>query len=451
MGNTYNATTYDLYAIGKNPGLLAKTHAPCKVTFIFPNLTAQQYGISNTLNTFDYYGTKEFRRNELATFNDERILVALDHDGKMFADGLLGFFSVAYHHNERIGSFAFNMVDYMASYMIIPKVVMDINYGQEVPEGSLTIDDFKFKASWIRAYSLSYSRYIYKDRSIYRANPGLIKSVLGGISVKYLNSFAYTDIGLSVDAYYSSGTQTLSGSYDIHAIHSFSPDLAAIDPFNDEVRTPKGFISIVPAGRGYAFDIGTAVEFRKGWTVGLSVTDLGRIRWEGLAAESDFAGNFNFSGAIDNQTLDSLAVDIALENKWQESFSTSPPTALRLGVSLKFEEMFDRFPGELLAGIDYNQGLNDEPSNFESARFSLGLHYRPAPKAPIILAGYTIDLLGVSRGSLGLGYSIWLVDVYLSTIDMISYVNGDDRFSASFVARWKILCGHRKNKGPDCF
>ena len=53
MGNTYNATSYDLYAIGKNPGLLIKNDAPCKVTFIFPNLTAQQYGITQTLQAFD--------------------------------------------------------------------------------------------------------------------------------------------------------------------------------------------------------------------------------------------------------------------------------------------------------------------------------------------------------------------------------------------------------------
>ena len=41
MGNTHNAATYDLYAIGKNPGLLSYKDGEFKVSVIFPNLTAQ--------------------------------------------------------------------------------------------------------------------------------------------------------------------------------------------------------------------------------------------------------------------------------------------------------------------------------------------------------------------------------------------------------------------------
>ena len=38
MGNTYNATTFDLYAIGKNPGLLSNKEGEHKDTYNFPNL-----------------------------------------------------------------------------------------------------------------------------------------------------------------------------------------------------------------------------------------------------------------------------------------------------------------------------------------------------------------------------------------------------------------------------
>ena len=66
MGNTYNATTYDLYAIGKNPGLLAKKGGEFKVSIIFPNLTAQQYGIGDALSTFDYYSTNKLKSDGLS-------------------------------------------------------------------------------------------------------------------------------------------------------------------------------------------------------------------------------------------------------------------------------------------------------------------------------------------------------------------------------------------------
>jgi len=126
------------------------------------------------------------------------------------------------------------------------------------------------------------------------------------------------------------------------------------------------------------------------------------------------------------------------------------PTALRLGVALKFEDMFKRFPGELMVGFDYNQGLNNQPSNFTASRFSLGFQYRYKPRWPILVGGYTYDLLGVGRGAIGIGYDTWFVDVYVSTIDIFSMVTGGPRFSASLVARWKLFSGKQKNKGPDC-
>ncbi len=451
MGNTYNATSFDLYAIGKNPGLLSLTDEACKLTIIFPNLTAQQYGINRTLGTFDYYTTNKLRSDGILTINEEKFSLALDNDGKLFMDALLGFFSAAYHHSDRIGSFAFSMTDYITGYMDIPGVILDVNYGSEVPDGSFSLDDFTFKAWWIRTYGLSYGRVLYRDKSLYRDDPGLFKRITGGITAKYVLAYAYTDIGLSASASYSSADQTLRGSYQARAIHAFSDDLSTVNAFEQDNKQPRGFLSLKPAGRGFGVDIGGAAEFRRGWIVGLSVTDVGLISWTGNAARSDFSGYIDISGVIEEGTLDSLASEIKLENESRERFTTPMPTAVRVGVALKFEEMFDRFPGELLAGIDYNQGLNNEPSNFTAARFSIGLHYRYKKTWPILLGGYTYDLLSISRVALGLGYTTWFMDVYVSTFDIIPLVSGEDHLSASLVARWKILCGHRRNRAPECF
>jgi len=142
MGNTYNATTFDLYAIGKNPGLLSLRDGNYKVSIIFPNLTAQQYGIAEALESLDYYSTNKLRSDGLITLNNEKLKVAIDNDGKMFLDMLLGFFSIAVHPNDRIGSFAFSMSDYMTGYMYIPSIILDVNYGTDVPDGSFSFDNF---------------------------------------------------------------------------------------------------------------------------------------------------------------------------------------------------------------------------------------------------------------------------------------------------------------------
>lgn len=451
MGNTYTATTYDLYAIGKNPGLLSKRQDECKLTLIFPNLTAQQYGIEETLGTFDYYASNRLGKKGIITFDKEKFKLALENGGKIFLDGLLGFFSAAYHPNEQIGSFAFSMSDYLTGYLNIPVVVLDVNYGKDIPDGNFTLDDFTFKAWWIRSYALSYSRYLYRDQNIYRGRRGLIESISAGVTAKYALTYAYSDIEVSAQAYYSDSTQTLSGTYQAHAAHSFSEDLGFVNTFNKTNKPPPGFMNLKPSGKGFGFDIGGAAKLKNGWTIGLAVTDLGMIKWKGSAKQSDFSGYIDISGLIDYQTIDSIASGINLVSEKTDEFTTPMPTALRLGVALQFDEMFRRFPGTLLMGVDYNQGLNNQPSNYTEPRFSIGFEYQVKEKWPILLGGYTIDFLGISRGAIGFGYKTWLVDLYVSTIDIFDVVSGGDRSSFSFVARWKLFCGRAKNNVPECY
>lgn len=451
MGNTYTATTYDLYAIGKNPGLLAKKDDECKLTIIFPNLTAQQYGIDNTLKTFDYYTSNRIGKKGIVSIDKDKFRLALDNGGKVFIDGLLGFFSAAYHPNEQIGSIAFSMSDYLTGYLNIPVVALDINYGADIPGGEFTLDDFAFKSWWIRTYEISYSRYLYRDNSIYRGQPGLIKSISAGITAKYVLTYAYSDVAVSASAIYDDASKTLSGTYQARVVHSFSEDLGIINNYNRTDKAPPGFLNLKPSGKGFGFDLGGAAELKNGWTVGLAVTDLGTIKWKGNAKESDFSGFIDISGVIDYETIDSIAAEINLDREKTENFSTPMPTAVRLGVALQFDEMFARFNGKLLVGFDYNQGLNNQPSNYTEPRFSLGFEYQPKEKWPYFIGGYTVDFLGISRGAIGLGYKTWLADMYISTIDLFDLVSGGDRSSLSAVVRWKILCGRAKNNVPECY
>lgn len=452
MGNTYNATSYDLYAIGKNPGLLSKKDGDFKVSIIFPNFTAQQYGVSQAISTFDYYTTNKLRSDGLITLDKEKFELAIQNNGIVFVDMLLGFFSASFHPNERIGSFAFSMSDYMTGYMDIPDIILDVNYGAEIPNGEFSLDNFVFKAWWIRNYAISYSRYIYRESGLYRNNPGFFQSISAGITAKYVMTYAYTDVGLTSQVNYSTGTQTLSGSYQAHATYAFSEDLGIVNSFDDRPKqAPPGFLQLEPAGRGYGIDIGAAAEIRKGWILALSVTDLGSISWKGNSRKSEFEGYIDISGVIDYETIDSLSHNISLSFERETNFRTPMPTAIRLGVALKFEEMFKKFPGKLLVGLDYNQGLNEQPSNYKSPRFSLGFDYRYRPNWPILIGGYTVDFLGIGRGAIGLGYDTYFVDFYVSTIDIFDMVTGGPRFSASLVARWKLFPVNKRNTAPKCF
>ncbi|MEN8224979.1 MAG: DUF5723 family protein, partial [Bacteroidota bacterium] len=353
---------------------------------------------------------------------------------------------------DHIGSFAFSMSDYLTSFMDIPDIILEVNYGSEIPDGNFSLDNFSFKSWWIRTYALSYSRYIIKNNhNIYSDGPAFLKSLSGGITLKYVATYAYTDIGLSADVNYSTATQTLSGSYDATAVYSFSQDLQPLNAFTNQDGAPRGFLNLHPAGKGFGIDLGAGAELQNGFILGLALTDLGSISWSGAATESEFEGYIDISGVIQYEDIDSLSHNISLVSERSNTFNTPLPAALRLGVALKFQDMFHSFPGELLAGIDYNQGLNNQPSNYTNPRFSFGMEYRYKPTWPILIGGYTYDFLGISRGAIGLGYKTYFMDVYVSTIDVLSISGETNRFSASLVARWKFFSGEAKKRGPECY
>jgi hypothetical protein len=432
MANTYTANSYGLFSVGLNPGLLSKFPGDEEISILFPSLTARGYGVQKTLQTFNYYGGI-FDRGSINRLTAEEFLATLQEDGTLGLSAVIGFFSIGYQPSEEIGTFAFSITDYIAAYLHFPGFVVDA-LNEETPLSySVNLDDFVYKTWWIRSYAISYSRRLFHD-------PGgkVLRAINGGASLKYFNGFVYQDITINASVATSSEDTLFAASFDAQSRNSFSSDLTFMNPFIEDGNTPDNYLFPKAAAKRMGFDIGFSAELNRGITIGLAVTDIGKLNWQDNAGKREIQASFAILGDLDENLIDSIASDAYVSAREDDEFTISLPTAFRAGIALQFDEMFTKFPGRMQLAFDFNKGFNNEPSNFTKARYSAGLDYQPARKAPIILTGITTNENKQIEWAFGLGYNIKVMEVYISTIDMHSLVQGSKYFSISAIFNWKI-------------
>jgi hypothetical protein len=415
-----------------NPGLLSKSPGGEEISILFPSLTARGYGIQKTLQSFDYYGGI-FDRRSINKINGEELIAALQEDGTLGLSAVIGFFSIAFKPDEDIGTFAFTVTDYIAAYLHFPGFVVDV-LNDEIPlDYAVSLTDFDYKTWWIRSYAISYSRRLYHD-----PDGNVLRTINGGASLKFFNGFVYQDITINASLATSSEDTLFSASFEAQSRNSFSSDLTFLNPFIEDGKTPNNYLFPKAAAKRMGFDIGFSADLNKGITIGLAVTDIGKLNWQDNAGKRDIQASFAVLGDLDETLIDSIASDANVSKRVDDDFTIPLPTAFRAGIALQFAEMFPKFPGRMQLAFDFNKGFNNQPSNFIKARYSVGLDYQPARKAPIILTGMTTNENRQIEWAFGLGYNINVMEVYLATVDMHSLVKGSKYFSISAIFNWKI-------------
>ncbi len=187
------------------------------------------------------------------------------------------------------------------------------------------------------------------------------------------------------------------------------------------------------------FDLGFSAEINKGITVGLAMSDIGKLEWSSNAGTRRIEASFAILGNLDETLIDSISADASVSDREEGGFTVPLPTAIRAGVAVQLISFLISFQGQLRLAFDFNKGLNNEPSNSLTATlFILELNISLARKAPIILSGVTYDQLNETNWALGLGYNASFMEFYVSTLDMISIIQGRELFSISAIFNWKI-------------
>lgn len=438
LGNTFVTNSRGLYAAGKNPALLAYQVSDRKLEVLFPNLSLRQYNVVKVTKLLDDF----FSQNKvdiITGINGSLIKDALNNSGDLYLGIQIGFLGVAFTPNEKIGSFSFVMKDFLDGYLHLPSAIVNHLNSGKISLSSVYLNDFNFETTWKRAYELTYGKSLFIDRI------DGIKALYAGIGIKYIQGFLYDKISFSAGAGYIAENGTLFGSYKAAATSAFSDDFHTENLFNgDQVISHVPFMD--PVGNGMGVDVGLALQSERGVNVGISLTDLGFVNWNGKTKKTQVNGLIRIDSTLSLEDIDSLAKFVNVDNISENQFQTHPTTALHLGLCFKMEKFIRNFPGEMGLAMEFHQGLSKDLLNPEFPRLAAGLDWKAGKWWPVLLTGISTSLNEQFSWSLGIGYELNFLELYISIPNMPPIIEGKGINTVSLSMCWHLIRDKNKIK-----
>ncbi len=433
-GNILNES-YSVLGIGINPAYLAiAPDTNNYITIQFPNISFKAIESSMTLEDFNKYfnypKAKYLTDAEKAEFFNK----FEDENGFYFNLGST-VFAIAAQFDKNLGTFGLSSTDYLAGTSNVPLTLIDLLINGNQKNKVYKFDDFSFKMWWIRSYSLSWAKQIFKfdDNSF-------IKSINAGITAKYYNGFAYAGIDKFSANLHTGENNELTGHIDYLAQAALSTDLGNEYEFENVKYSDNTSFFNKPSGSGFGFDIGFSALLSSNLTVGIAITDIGSINWDNHVAEYKANGDIYIDDLLDEEQRNELENFIEDSSYAINNYSTNLPTALRFNLSYKISQAFEHFPGNMSLHFGYNQGFNDNPGNTITPRFAFGIFWETLPYLPIIMTGLSNNRAGDIAWSFGLGYNTSIVDFAISTQNLLNLVSNSNypHVSAALNFIWKF-------------
>ena len=247
-------------------------------------------------------------------------------------------------------------------------------------------------------------------------------SLFAGAGIKYILGFAYLDI--------SSAGGNLTG------ISALGLDILDVN----NLATPFDITNsgADPVGRGFGFDLGLSAKAGKALTVGIALTDIGKMTYDANVLQvNDFVlDTVSFSGVNTTDPIELISQifdeESLIEYTGLSEFEVSLPTKLRIGGSLEVSDIFNIgvdavFPINTVAGALETPvlGLGAEVTVLKIIKLSTGLSTG---------GGYNYNI----PAGLGLDFDFWELGV--ATRDVMTWF-GEASPTVSFAAgflRFKI-------------
>jgi len=219
-------------------------------------------------------------------------------------------------------------------------------------------------------------------------------SAYAGIGFKYILGYGYLDM-------HSDGS-TITG---ISALGLDILDLEA------GITSPITASAAEPVGRGTGWDFGFSLKIRDALTASASIVDIGKMKYTANVLQiNDFVlDTVSFSGVTSTDPIqiisDMLNEQDLIEYSGLSEFEVSLPTKLRLGASLKINDLLDVgldavFPMNEVAGAIETPviGVGAQLTLFEILNLSAGLSAG---------GGYAYNV----PAGIGLDFKIWEIGV----------------------------------------
>lgn len=441
MGNSGAASSYGLYSIGKNPALMIETRKTTDTAerggfFLMqiPGFSANLATNAMSIDDINYYfGNDEFNRRYLTDADKENLKKLFEGDGRIAAGAHITLLSAVYRPSADAGAFGFSVQDDIHNRFVVPEVLVELLMDGNEPGREYSFNEFSVQSQWTRSIAFSYANEILKFENFF------IESLSGGITLKYVQGFSYTNMNMLYSSVQTGDMNALSGGFLMLAETGYAEEMSMHSTFNSSFDDEFSY-SVFPgsSGSGLGFDFGLSADFDFGLTLGFAITDMGRVNWTENVQEHRIYGDFYIDDILDDDQLDSLEHMVKRSSAPANRYLTELPQALRVGVAY---DLTKAVPGTMTLALDYIQAMNDHPANLDKSRIAFGAEWAPGAALPIILTGLTFDSEDNVNIALGAGYSLGVVDLFLSAgnvpgaIDM----NGSTNFSFAFDSNWRLF------------
>jgi hypothetical protein len=222
------------------------------------------------------------------------------------------------------------------------------------------------------------------------------------VTGSYSDVYAYASAGFSYGMpIYGSGTRQLSVGATFKYIRGIAIE-QVVELQGMAATYATGFAGegkmiaqTATGGRGYALDLGAALQLNSKYTVGARIENfLGSIQWDHETEEHGYIFNF------DTMTVDNMGDDYVVSDDYSKpigSFTTRLPASLTIGLA--------RTSGRLLWAVDWTQGLQDKPGQSTTPEISAGVEYSPLGFLPL-RAGFTAGGKENTSFSFGSGFDL---------------------------------------------
>jgi hypothetical protein len=285
-------------------------------------------------------------------------------------------------------------------------------------------------AWWIRKYNIGYAkRFEFKKKDFVRS---FSIGVSGGLVHGYGNVSTY-ESKLNIGTW---GIDTINGMTHVDSIkgkQDFHTKSALTDFFQDYKDGAETQFNLFPkpAGIGYSFDIGIAMQIGSEWRLAASVTDLGKITWDYNTIINDDTNYFayrDFYLSGTDPTYNALVDDLGGYHTQDSStsFTSEMPTKYRAGLMYQPS-------GKFMIEFNWSKGINNLPGNSDKNIFSLGAEYYPITYLPV-RSGISVGGPGDWYVSLGAGVRFRNFTIDVGTYGINQLIE-NKRFSVAVSSR----------------
>ena len=394
MARTSVASARGLDAIGINPANLGLPDDGMVTLSVMPFglhvgsdfldyeiYTSYFTGVETDSGRVGKYLTESDKERILESFEDRIARSSFDLDAR-----LLG---VSFRI-EKLGAAAFTVTDQIGGLLDVPKDYVEFLLKGNPVGSTYSFSGTDVKALWTREYALAIGFPLQRVR--------FVQSLSVGLAAKLVHGFGYFEVQRFNTFLATSNNATLTGSID------FLSRRAGEDP--SKIRYLKNY-NIFPelAGKGFGVDIGVAGFVNDALLFGLSVTDIGSIRWSKNTEESFIDTTIVVDDPLNEQQRSMVEDIVRGEKRASGPFSTQLPTTLRAGFAVLLHKLpsLEEMPGEMILELNYTQGFFDTPGTVKIPRISIGLEYKPVSWLPLRTG---VSFGGVDYLNLALGFGI---------------------------------------------